>query len=96
MTDHVSERGEASPSYPWRSYRVLRTHDFIESVPRSEARSFRIFICRDCHRRFKFDTVTLATSAIGKDEQFSSLPNDVGSRWLTERCPGKLTAVGGR
>ena len=86
--EKVMRVAEPSPSYPWRSYRVLRTHDFIERT-NGQSVPFRIFHCRTCERRFKFDTVTHATFAIASDAADTTLPSAVGERWVAERCPGQ-------
>lgn len=80
---------QASPKYPWRSYSPLRTHDFIEGLFPESSRPLRVFICRSCDRRFKFDKDTHTTWAIGRDERLSPLHGTVNTRWLSEPCAGR-------
>lgn len=53
------------------------------------ADSDRVFVCRSCDRRFKFDSVTFTTWAIARDENLSPLQDAVSSRWLSEKCIGQ-------
>jgi hypothetical protein len=80
---------QASLKYPWRSYRPLRTHDFVEGLPSRRPSPHTVFVCRRCDRRFKFDPDTRATWAVGRDADFSDLEDAVTARWVAEPCLGK-------
>ena len=82
---------EESPRYPWRSYSLLRTHDFVEMFREAGAQPFRFFECRTCGRRFRFDSESRLTRAIAQDPKLSELHASVSSRWLAERCAGRRT-----
>ncbi len=79
----------ASPKYPWRSYSPLRTHDFIEAFFPESPPPLRVFICRSCDRRFKFDASDHTTWAVARDENLSALQDAVNTRWLSEPCAGR-------
>lgn len=79
----------ASPKYPWRSYSPLRTHDFTEEILSHTSPPLRVFICRSCDRRFKFDAFDHTTWAVASDAKFSALQEAVNRRWLSEPCTGR-------
>jgi hypothetical protein len=76
------------PKYPWRSYSPLRTHDFDDGVPLKGREPGQLFICRNCQRRFKYDSSMHATWAVGKAPRFLGLDSSVTRRWLSEGCAG--------
>jgi len=76
------------PKYPWRSYSPLRTHDFDEGVLLNGREPGMLFVCRNCLRRFKYDSSEHRTWAVGKARGFSALESSVSARWLSEVCAG--------
>ena len=42
--------------YPWRFYNPLRTHDFGDGILLKGREPGRLFVCRNCFRRFKYDS----------------------------------------
>jgi hypothetical protein len=82
---------EESPRYPWRSYSVLRTHDFVELAPGAGEQA-RLFLCRACARAFKFDASLRRTWAVTRDGRHAPLPRAVSERWVAERCTGRQRA----
>jgi len=76
------------PKYPWRFYSPLRTHDFDDGVPLKGREPGQLFVCRNCGRRFKYDSVAHLTWAVGKGREFSALASSVSSRWISEQCAG--------
>jgi hypothetical protein len=81
----------ASPKYPWRSYSPLRTHDFIVA-PSESPSHLRVFVCRKCDRRFKFNAGDHTTWAVARDANSSALQDAVNTRWLSEPCVGRREA----
>jgi len=76
------------PKYPWRFYSPLRTHDFDDGVLLKGREPGQLFVCRNCLRRFKYDSWAHTTWAVGKGRGFSALESSVSSRWLSEYCAG--------
>lgn len=76
------------PKYPWKSYSPLRTHDFDDAVFHDGHEPGNLFICRNCHRRFKFDSDEHRTWAVGKGRSYLALKDAVTSRWISEPCSG--------
>lgn len=82
---------EESPRYPWRSYSVLRTHDFVELAP-GDGEPARLFLCRTCARAFKFDPSLRRTWAVAREGRHVALPRAASERWVAERCTGERRA----
>lgn len=76
------------PKYPWKSYSPLRTHDFDEAVFVDGNQPGQLFVCRNCGRRFKFDSGEHRTWAVGKGQTFAALQDAISSRWISEACAG--------
>jgi hypothetical protein len=76
------------PKYPWRFYSPLRTHDFGDGVLLKGREPGRLFVCRNCLRRFKYDSSAHTTWAVGKARGFPALDSSVSSRWISEQCTG--------
>ena len=76
------------PKYPWKSYSPLRTHDFADGVFLDGPEPGDLFVCRNCHRRFKFDSDVHRTWAVGKGRSYLPLHDAVSSRWISEPCSG--------
>jgi hypothetical protein len=74
--------------YPWKSYSPLRTHDFDDGVPLNGSQPGQLFVCRNCGRRFKFDSEARRTWAVGKGRSFLALQDTISSRWISEACAG--------
>jgi hypothetical protein len=74
----------------WKSYDPLRTHDFGAGFL-NVSEVGQLFICRNCHRGFKYDPGTQRTWAIGRDKRCSALESSVNRRWLAEPCAGGPT-----
>jgi hypothetical protein len=76
------------PKYPWKSYSPLRTHEFDDGVFRDGVDPGHLFVCRNCHRRFKFDSGAHRTWAVGKGRRYLPLQDAVSGRWISEPCSG--------
>jgi len=76
------------PKSPWRFYSPLRSHDFDDGVPKKGREPGRLFVCRNCLRRFKYDSSTRTTWAVGKGRRFAALESSVSGRWVGESCAG--------
>ncbi len=76
------------PKYPWRSYNPLRTHDFDDGVLLKGREPGRLFVCRNCLRRFKYDATERRTWAVGNGRSFPALESSVNTRWVLEGCTG--------
>jgi hypothetical protein len=76
------------PKYPWRFYHPLWTHDFGDGILLKGREPGRLFVCRNCFRRFKYDSLAHRTWAVGKALSFPPLENSVNSRWMSEQCAG--------
>jgi hypothetical protein len=74
--------------YPWKSYSPLRTHDFDDGVLVNGGQPGQLFVCRNCGRRFKFDSTARRTWAVGKGRSFPALQDAITSRWISEACTG--------
>jgi hypothetical protein len=76
------------PKYPWQSYSPLRTHDFDDGLPVKGKEPGQLFVCRNCQRRFKYDSSTHTTWAVGKPRSFLALEGSISRRWVGEWCAG--------
>jgi len=76
------------PKYPWQPYSPLRTHDFDDGVFVDGPQPGNLFVCRNCNRRFKFDSAAHKTWAVGKGRTYFALHDSVSSRWITQPCSG--------
>jgi hypothetical protein len=76
------------PRSPWRFCSPLRSHDFDDGAPLKGREPGRLFVCRNCLRRFKFDSSAQRTWAVGKGRGFRALERSVSGRWLSEECAG--------
>jgi len=76
------------PKYPWRSYSPLRTHDFDDGLVVKGREPGQLFVCRNCQRRFKYDSSMHETWAVGKARSFLALESAVSLRWISEGCAG--------
>ena len=88
MTAGIHGESPDMPKYPWRSYSPLRTHDFEDGILLKGREPRRLFVCRTCLRRFKYDSWARTTWAVGKAQGFPPLENSVNNRWISERCAG--------
>lgn len=80
----------AAPKYPWRVHSPLRTHDFVDESDDHGPMGMRVFACRSCGRRFMYDPGMHETWAIARDAKSSPLQDSVSSRWVAQRCTGKV------
>ena len=77
------------PKYPWKPYSPLRTHDFDDGVFHDGEEPGNLFVCRNCHRRFKFDPYEHRTWAVGNaGSSYLALQDAVTRRWISETCSG--------
>ena len=76
------------PKYPWKSYSPLRTHDFDEGLLTEGSQPGVLFVCRNCSRRFKFDSMARRTWAVGEGNNYLALQDAVSRRWISETCSG--------